>query len=268
MRNVWWIVGPAMILWTLWLIQYPIFNIIGVEWKADKLGPWGDTFGVLNALFSAGAFTGAFYAILQQQRQIKDAREYQDKINNDARIEQHRQKFETYFLELLKLLREMRDEVTFNDSLSSLNPTASFLAGTEHRGPAAFREAWVALNRSFQSRGALPDRAEAGRIYNDLIQKGFEAQFSPYFRLLYTILNDLNEDNFVSEDYKLKYARLLRSQLTSNELVLAGINGLSPISKDFSVLLTHYRMFKYIPPGPRLRTLRYYYEEEAFSSRD
>jgi hypothetical protein len=55
----------------LWVIPAVIIWKSGKEWTVDKVGQFGDSFGVVNALFSAIAFGGIIYTILQQRRELR-----------------------------------------------------------------------------------------------------------------------------------------------------------------------------------------------------
>lgn len=85
---------------------------------------------------------------------------------------------------------------------------------------------------------------------------------------MYTLLQRIKRDVFLSEEEKRNYGNLLRSQLTTYELVLAAFNGLSPVSNDMDELIVHFHLLKYIPPGQRLRALKRYYPDKAFTARD
>jgi hypothetical protein len=85
---------------------------------------------------------------------------------------------------------------------------------------------------------------------------------------MYTILHRVETDNFLSDDEKHKYGNLLRSQLNSYELAMVGLNGLSPVSKDFGQLIIKFHLLKYLPPGSRRSILTACYPPAAFTSRD
>lgn len=95
----------ALLVWFTWALFPFIAPRVGVGWNSETLGQWGDAFGALNALFSALAFISVLFTLKQQQRQI-----------DDATIDQHRQRFDRTFYELLRLLREARDAVEFRYS--------------------------------------------------------------------------------------------------------------------------------------------------------
>ncbi|MGO7803326.1 putative phage abortive infection protein [Rhizobium ruizarguesonis] len=86
--------------------------------------------------------------------------------------------------------------------------------------------------------------------------------------MVYTILRRIKDDKVLSEPEKIQYSNLLRSQLTSHELALAGFNGLMPQANDFDALLTEFHMLKYLPTGIARRALEEVYDPTAFAARD
>ena len=95
----------ALVAWICFAL-FPIgVTLAGSTWQASTIGQWGDSFGALNALFSALAFVAVLYTLRQQQKQI-----------DEAALDQHLQRFERTFYELLRLLREARDDVEFRYS--------------------------------------------------------------------------------------------------------------------------------------------------------
>lgn len=67
---------------------------------------------------------------------------------------------------------------------------------------------------------------------------------------------------------KAAYGNLLRSQLTSHDLVLIGFNGLIPPAKNFSSYITEFRLLKYLPKNDVRDALQRHYPKEAFTARD
>ncbi len=227
-----------------------------------KAGQWGDGFGALNALFAGLAFTGALAALLMQGQ----AAERQNK-------DYHRQRFESSYFELLALLREARREVRFRYSLPyrKANKVATSSERAEvQTEAAAFRTALYELRYLIRTKtnAAQPTKPQLERLYRVGIHGPFESTFGPYFRIVYTILRRIKDDKVLTESEKIQYSNLLRSQLTSHELALAGFNGLMPQANDFSVLLTEFHMLKYLPNGMARRALEEVYEPAAFAARD
>lgn len=247
----WWlpIAIAAFVLWLGWgYLPYLLHLNDRVE-SLGGLGEWGDWFGGLSAFFSAAGFLAVVVTFRETQ--------------ND----QHRQRFESTFFELLRLLDEKRNEVRFIHSKNYRNFRQ--LQDQKFQGFTAFKPAWFEAYFFITSQSPLPTRAEAGRLYQKRVHNRFESTFGPYFRILYTILFRIKSDSVLTNEEKWRYGNLLRSQLTSYEVALAALNGLAPVSKDFSDLLTEFRILKYLPnPGSRRRLLVNYYPEAAFSPRD
>ncbi|MGQ2968575.1 MAG: putative phage abortive infection protein [Allorhizobium sp.] len=227
----------------------------------EKAGQWGDGFGALNALFAGLAFTGALAALSMQMHAA-------EKQNRDY----HRQRFESSYFELLALLREARREVRFR--YSSAYRKANDIAASSTRAKvqteaAAFRTAMYELRYLIRTRtGTTPlTHTQLERLYRLGVHGRFESTFGPYFRIVYTILRRIKDDTVLTEREKIQYSNLLRSQLTSPELALAGFNGLMPQANDFGALLTEFHMLKYLPKGLARRALERVYDPATFAAR-
>lgn len=104
--------------------------------------------------------------------------------------------------------------------------------------------------------------------YMSCIHAYSENGLSPYFRIVYSILRRIDEAEFLSEKEKASYGNLLRSQITSSELTVAGINGMVSVSANFSAYLVRYKMFKYLVGGPTRKIVEMHYSPSAFQGRD
>lgn len=168
----------------------------------------------------------------------------------------------------MKLLREARDHVRFVRSYKQKVWKTTVRQRKEVNGYQAFRRSW----KRFKSRVNLPGYPyldyEIGRLYDRHIHGRYESNFSPYYRLIYTMLYRVKHDPVLSSEEKVRYGNLLRTQITSYELALVGLNGLSEVSKDFKELLTEFHFFKYLPEGSERRALlERYYDKQAFEPR-
>lgn len=262
---LWW-AGNALNVATYWAPK--------VNWKLEKAAQWGDAFGAFNALVSALGFAAVLITLVMQSRSVKDQA-------NDL----HKQRFESTYFELLRLLADARERISFEHSseynarmlpdFMKESPSLPMLAGVqiekaEHIGGhhairAALRELrfWLAPKRN-----ARLGRDGLKKIYEEKIHKSNEFGFGPYFRLIYTILNRLREDKILTDVEKASYGNLLRSQLTSEEISLLAVNALAPFAKDLETLIIEFRMLKYVPESSLKRRLRAVYGELAFQSRD
>ena len=245
--------------WTFWgdLLAGSLSGVFARELSATDLAraaQWGDSFGPLNALASAAAFTVVLATLIVQGRDI------------------HRQRFESSFFELLRLMRELRNDIQFSFSpeyrtdLIAKYPNRRIVVAKQ-QGFDGVR----AANREMMhwTKGdKIQGREELGHIYMEKVHKRHEATIAPYFRLIYTILHRIRTDKVLTQDEKFRYGNLVRSQLTSDELKLLAYNGLAPVSKDLETLIVEFRMLKYLPSSSVRNRLKNIYATEAFSARD
>ncbi len=281
MKTLFIFVALAITLVAAWML-WAEYGLDAAVWWIDsakpdtvtQAGQWSDSFGAFNALASALGFAAVLATLWFQSEAIKE----------QAR-DQHRQRFETTFFELIRIMREMRSEIRFvhtnhydergwpnifSQDYAVMSGSSTSLVNKDKRfsGYEAISEAvkevrfWIIeANRSGQS-------INLAKIYNSKIQKSNEATLSPYFRIIYRILQKLRLDNTLSKNEKVEFGNLLRSQLTSDEIMLMAVNGLSAVSKDFNTLLTKFRMLKYLPKTSVRSQLEKEYNGLAFQPRD
>jgi len=278
-----WIVAAGIAVgcaWAVWLGQEFIFLWLDVPWKSEVLGQLGDTFGALNALFSALAFVAVLYTLKQQKddvaRQLEQQRQDLTRQRSQIRSaerDQHLQRFERTFYELLRLLREARDDVEFRYSRDFLQEAASTDRGSADRveGTEAFKRAnfevrhWA--GRANLQSGSISSEALA-EIYMKHVHGRYESTFAPYYRLLYTLLLRIQEDEVLDPVQKHRYGNLLRSQLTSHEVAMCAYNGLAAVSGRFKSLIVEFRLLQYLPDEFGRKRLQLHYPSAAFLGRD
>ncbi|MDR7148043.1 putative phage abortive infection protein [Rhizobium sp. BE258] len=230
--------------------------------KPDRFarsGQWGDGFGSLNALFAGLALCSAVGAFFMQGQTLRE-----------QRIDNHVARFESTYFELIALLKQARSEVRYRASADWREITPSkykLLAADTQTGGAAFRLAIYEF-RYLLRQTKIVDRDSIGRLYTVKVHNRHESTFGPYFRLIYTILRTIRDDDTLSRSQKIKYGNLLRSQLTSFEIALAAFNAMMPEANDLDQLLTEFRMLKYLPNGRTRRLLQGIYKDIAFEGRD
>ncbi len=224
-------------------------------------GAWGDNFGSLNALFAGLAFTGALAALFMQGQTFEA-----------QQIESHKQRFEETYFELLQLLKSARSEVRYRYTTVYRNARKETNTGDldqEFRyGSDAFRTAIYEFNYWINAgKTSKPTRKNIERMYSVRVHRRYESTFSPYFRLIYTILKRVSDDKTLTDKEKAQYGNLLRSQLTSFEIGLTAFNGLLMEAKDLDKLITEFRLLKYLPNGSIKDLLKTIYPPEAFEGR-
>ncbi|WP_019564368.1 putative phage abortive infection protein [Agrobacterium sp. 10MFCol1.1] len=259
----------AALIWAAWVAQKWIFAMFGADWSVTNLGAWGDTFGALNALFSAFAFIAVLFTLKQQRDELGR----QQKQILAAERDQHVQRFEQTFYELLRLLREARSDVRFShtDQYKALFSGPMPNSASEFQGAEAFAHANFEmiycigkLNPATQAELA----EQLAETYMTAVHLRYESSFAPYYRLLYTILLRIHEDSVLIDKEKHRFGNLLRSQLTSHEVALCCYNGLSAVSGSFKQLLLEFRIGKYLPEHFGKVDLKRVYDPKLFSGRD
>lgn len=247
----------VVVVWLVWFFHPFLAMRMIIPWDPEKVGQWGDSFGALNALMSTFAFAAVFYTLRLQQRQIIETQR-----------DQHIQRFESSFFEVLRIFREARENFQYKY-------TAEYIAIHQPGAKNAINSGLEAVRRAnfemlWALRGAPMDKINqpyVSSVYENAILKRFESTTAPYFRLLYTILFRIKNDDKLTASEKRRYANLFRSQLTSHEVALAGFNGLNPVSKDLADLITEFRLLKYLRPEFGRGFLERCYPGEAFADR-
>lgn len=288
--NLWTGAGAIalVVLWFLWFWGGRHFlGVAGLDGTIEKAGVMGDSFGAINTLFTGLAMIGAVGSLAYQQKTIRDQQaaqaEQQKEIADqqqqlhETHIEQLKARFEQSFFELLKLSRELRGKIAFRNSPAYKD--AGRFAGTldEKTGDKAFeaikREVLMLWQANLEMHPPVDEEHKVGAYYAAKVHAQSEDQLGPYFRIIYSMLRRISEAWFLSEDEKIAYGNLLRSQLTSTELFVIGVNGLAHISGDLRKYLTEFRMFKYLPDADKAMFLGSWlehgstYETKAFEGR-
>ncbi|MBY5682654.1 hypothetical protein HFO32_10845 [Rhizobium leguminosarum] len=261
----------ALLVFALWLgwglAGTTITGVLKHDASLAAAGQWGDSFGVLNALVSTFGFIGFLAAFLIQGETLK----LQQADSVAARQEQHQQRFESSFFQLLDLLRELRSQIEFSPSNDYRTLSNQTTLAREHKGYDAIATAaaevnfWVAFNRR---KIASWTKELFVSIYESRVHNQSEGGLGAYFRVIYTLLRKISEDQVLTQAEKDWYGNLVRSQLTSEELVLIGMNGLSTVSNNFSRYIEEFRLLKYVPHGPMRDGLEVFYVPTTFLARD
>lgn len=218
----------------------------------EVLGVFGDSAGLLNALFSSLAFGGVVLTIIWQVAE-----------NSKQRSDEHRIQFENVFFNMtntferivteLKVKRETDNggnasgqlDDTFdsdwgagstnNPSSDNYNTQGSEYVSGQEVFKYLYEERAVSMVTSIEHEGI----------------KGFEKQMSgildSYFRYLYRILKYIDDSKLINNDTKYQYAGILRARLSYMELLLIYYNGLSSYgSEKLKPLIEKYHLLKNI----------------------
>lgn len=189
--------------------------------ELTEMGVFGDSYGALNTLFSALAFTGIIASIYFQKEELKATREELEATRNEMKNQGEQfeaqttalklQVFENTFFNMLKL---------HNDIVESMAIRTS--NGGEIKGRHGFKrlcdEYYNFRYGSINVPGCIP--GYEGFYINN------EAALGHYFRVMYQLIN-LVENSMLSEEKKRNYIDILRAQLSTYELILLAVHSLS-----------------------------------------
>jgi len=231
--------------YAVFLIYYtwPISEI-----SISKSGVFGDSFGILTALFSGLAFSGMIITILLQREELSLQRRELELTRNEISGQKEemrlqnktllKQSFESTFFQLLSLQQEITNSIDLLDAKSS----------TTTSGRDCIKVLYERLQKKWNKNLTnLAGKNEIERIkltYQDFYDT-HQQEIGHYFRSLYHIVKLV--DNSDVQDKRL-YTNLIRAQLSSFELTLLFYNCISELGRDkFKPYIEKYSLLKNMP---------------------
>lgn len=233
--------------------------------KKDELmkpNEFGDSFGVLNALFSGLAFAGLLYSIRLQAKALSDSQQALADSQNEMAsqgaefLEQtksmNRQAFDNAFFQLLNFNNEIAKNTSFNMEfkISAQQGNNVINKGYSGSGTAAFKEIYRFLcdkiyeDEYYYIPHTFTKVQEAYMSFHDVVGE----HLAHYFRNLYQVLKFIDESEIFDGHQKKRYSNMLRAQVSKYELALLFYNCLSPLGiEKFKPLLEKYEFFEHLP---------------------
>ena len=224
----------------------------------QERGTFGDKFGAVYSLFSGLAFAGLIYTIYLQQEELRlqreELRQTREEMARQTREfdEQNRtlqiQRFENTFFNMLGMLQEITQGLTFNyqrisghkiydqtgKSRRIFDPENVTLTGRAvFEG--LYKETDSCLKEIIKGKG-IKGYNESDKIF----------LFDHYFRYLYRIMKFVDTSSAISDnETRYQYIAMLRGQLSRYELIWLYYNGLSDMgSEKLKPLIEKYAMLK------------------------
>jgi hypothetical protein len=201
-------------------------------------GQWGDFFGgFLNPILTFITFMGVLVTIVLQQRELKESREELRRSAN-ALVAQTdisgRQLFESTFFQMLSLHNNIVNEI---DLVIGSN--------TKH-GRDCFNNFLKSLSKAYKSQEAT--RGEVPEI--ELIQNAYKeywktknVELGHYYRYLFNMIRYVSENSY-ARPY---HSKLIRAQLSDQEVVLLMYNSLSEAGSPFKQFALEFDLFDNLP---------------------
>ncbi len=228
----------------------------------SAFGLSGDFFGLANSVFSALAFAMIIVTLWMQKYELKQQREELE-ITRDVLKQQQ--------LEMEEQNESLRRQTFENTFFGMLQMHSEIVAAVKAPGnQATGREAFGSLisilkndSQTQSQQGSTTVKREGISVQSyETWYHNHESEVGHYFRTLYNMMRYINENG---GDQRATYARLVRAQLSSNELQLLLYNGLCKYGKDkFKPLIEKYALLKHLRQSPELQTWRDQYNQSAF----
>ena len=219
------------------------FRTFNIQWAGDL----GDAAGLVGALFSALAFGGVIVAILLQRQELRLQRDELSMTRAELEGQKaqlaaqnrtmSRDVFESCFFQLLRLNRDCVETMS------------AMFAGSNNlmTGPHAFRQAAAHLMETAHFEfDPQPTAAQVvGLIAADFTKYCLAptSDFGHYFRNLYHVVAFIERSDLPGEN-KVQYAKIVRAQLTTAELVLLFANSQTERGQAFTKFITKYALFE------------------------
>lgn len=228
----------GIIIWLTWPIS---------EYSIGQSGVFGDSFGVLTALFSGLAFSGLIITILLQREDLKlqrdDLKLQRDELK-ETREELKFQNFETTFFQMLRLHNSILESI----DIKHIKNHTVIASGRDCFS--RFYDTLYDLYKPYLFYKTDNDndkvKEHINKIYMEFWAKN-KQDLGHYFRYLYRIFKYVNE-SFIDEDTKKLYASTIRAQLSDMETALLFYNCLSSHGNEkFKPLVEKYTLFDNLP---------------------
>lgn len=215
-----------------------VVNLLSIG--KSSFGEWGDFFGgVLNPLLTFLTFMGLLVTIVLQQTELRESR-YELKRSADALGQQNKslmkQNFENTFFQMLTIHNEIVNSI----DLVSGN-------GKVTRGRDCFSVFYTRFNKIYRENKKKADGRHSEesvlKLSYDLFWREHQTELGHYFRYLYNIIR------FIKDERQLDgpYTRLVRAQLSDQELLLLFYNCISNNGGNFTPLVENYALLDNMP---------------------
>ena len=239
------------------LVMNLSFSFLGFQ---EQMGVFGDFLGgVLNPILSFLSLIAILLTIILQSKELKETRkEIKRSAEAQGKAEKalHQQAFENTFFNMLSLHNNIVQNLEFTnlydlgeyyenrnkDCIQGRNVFAKLNTLLSHKVNLYFGDDELSYVR-------LNAKETASRFH--ILQTKNNQVLGHYFRNLYQIISFVDSYTSLTFDEKKKYLKILRSQLSSDELALLFLNGLDvAVDKgQFRRLLIRYELLKHISFG-------------------
>lgn len=214
-----------------------MYKSLGSLEKFSLLGPFGDFLGgTLNPLLTFLTFIAVVITIILQNRELALTRAEVERSANALDKQANSielQNFENTFFEMLKFQADLVNSIDIDEG--------------KIRGRDCFGIFYTNLNKKYRENlkkdGGKRTNIKVLALSYYLFWKEHQYDLGHYFRYLYNFLKFIDEKEGDSE----KYIKILRSQLSDQELLILFYNCLSRNGEKFLPLAEKYALFDNLP---------------------
>ncbi len=190
----------------------------------DGLGEFGEFFG---------GFVGTIFTLISLLLVIRTF-EYQRKESKDQRNDAAIQRFNDMFFELLRVYQEQVKELCIKGEDGKEYCGKEFFA----KGIEKMKQEFYKSNKSYKN--------SAKKAYMTFYENN-KSKLGAYFRTLFRIF-DLIDNSILDTKQRKEYAKIIRAQLSENELFFIRYNAMTIYSSDDNRdYINKYNLLKHLP---------------------
>jgi hypothetical protein len=227
-----WLVGAPLGLCIVALIAY-VYNFYGytISDSVEQWGQTGDYFGgILNPVLATASLLAVSYTLVQQFRE-----------SSATAASQAKQAFEQLLFELLRQHRHNLEAIDLYQK--------STRRTTRGRDCIVLFLKWI--KKQHEKVGIIPPTSDSlanayKTFYDDAKRK---VEVGHYFRNLYHLFKHIAETDILDDKEKLRYAKLMRAQLSSAETALLFLNCLHPAGEKFQKYARDFTLLQELVPS-------------------
>lgn len=250
----WWILFLVIGLWATCWIVVANWCTTDYDTRWSTRGQFGDMFGVVNALFSGLAFAGLIITIAQQNHAL---RIQQQEIEDNGEIIK-RQIFDSSFYNMLSMHNALVNSIDLRDTREKHVVT---------EGKDCFETFFSRLKRevdSYISNSVGGVQAARDEFIKKMMIDKYIEQYETfykknqknlghYYRNLYSLIS-MVDNSTLDDDVKYQYAKVVRAQLSTYELLLLFYNCLAMGKEKFKPLIEKYALLKHVDEQALLKS--------------
>jgi hypothetical protein len=214
----------------------------------DILGTWGDFVGgTLNPILTFATFIGLLYTIHLQQRELRLTRnelrltreEFERSSNalEAQNLTTKQQRFENTLFSMIEMLNQIvnaMDVVVGDKKITGRDCFTRFYNSIHKLYNMSNKRDFNWTTKIIDDSDGLIAIGSYNRIYD-----GLQTDLAHYFRVLYNIFRYIDQSEFADGIY----AKLLRAQLSNQELLIIFYNNATQRGKAFAALAERFELY-------------------------